>query len=189
MTAEPLPPTRSAAPTAGLSSTARTRAGWSGLRLVPAGRIVAPRAPFAVLVLLLLAGALLTALLVNTSLAQNAFRLNDLATRGKALNQRAEMLQRHVEAAEAPAELSRRAQELGMVPYRNPLFLRLPDGALLGAPTAAAEPLIRASSPGSPPAAPGSTAGSTAPLPASAPTPETSPALSPPGSSTSGNSP
>jgi hypothetical protein len=163
MTAEPLPNSRGVraardsapAPEPGRSS-------WPGLRLVPAGRLVAPRAPFAVLLLLLLAGALLTALLVNTQLAQDAFRLSDLTKRGTALVQREEVLQGHVEAAEAPTELARRAADLGMVPYRNPLFLRLPDGAILGAPSAPAQPMIAA--PGAPADAAPST--SAAPSPA-----------------------
>lgn len=171
MTAEPLPNTRGVrAARASAPASEPVRSSWPRLRLVPAGRLVAPRAPFAVLVLMLLAGALFTALLVNTQLAQDAFRLSALTKRGTALDQREEVLQRYVEAGEAPTELARRAADLGMVPYRNPLFLRLPDGAVLGAPSAPSQPMI---------AAPLTPTDAAAPTPAPSPAPGAQPNADP----------
>jgi cell division protein FtsB len=114
------------------------------LRLVPNVRTGAPRAPFITLVVLLLAGGLLGLLALNTVLAQDAFRLHALSAEGKALADREQVLAREVESLRTPRTLAARARSLGMVPAGSPAFLRLDDGAVLGAevpaePVAAAE--------------------------------------------------
>ncbi|HVM26528.1 MAG TPA: hypothetical protein VM433_02535 [Mycobacteriales bacterium] len=103
------------------------------LRLVPDVRTGAPRAPFVTLVVLLLAGGLLGLLAVNTVLAQDAFRLHALSAEGKALADREQVLEREVETLRTPRNLAARARALGMVPAGSPAFLRLEDGAVLGA--------------------------------------------------------
>lgn len=112
----------------------------TALRLVPQGRPRAARAPFAVLVVALLAGGLLGLLGLNTVLAQDAFRLHSLQVEGKQLSAREQVLQREVQDLQAPAALSQQATALGMVPGGPPAFLRLPDGAVLGQPMPAAAP-------------------------------------------------
>lgn len=93
--------------------------------------------PFALVVLALIGGGLVGLLLLNTVLAQDAFVLNALQTRTATLTDREQELARTVAADEAPAALARRAAELGMVPGGDPLYLRLPDGRVLGKPKAA----------------------------------------------------
>jgi len=121
------------------------------LRLVPQRRSNAARAPFAVVVVVLLVGGLLGLLMLNTMVAQGAFRLHDLTVQGKVLDDREEVLSRQVQTLQAPTSLSQRATAFGMVPGGPPVFLRLSDGAVLGTPGAPAPP---APAPAAPAAAP-----------------------------------
>ncbi|HWG94199.1 MAG TPA: hypothetical protein VNU66_08255 [Mycobacteriales bacterium] len=117
-----------------------TRAARPVLRLVPDVRTGAPRAPFVALVVVLLAGGLLGLLALNTALAQDAFRLHGLTVEGRALADREQVLEREVEELRTPRNLAERARALGMVPAGSPAFLRLEDGAVLGAEVPAGEP-------------------------------------------------
>jgi hypothetical protein len=114
------------------------------LRLVPQRRSSAAKAPFVVVVMALLGGGLLGLLLLNTLVAQGSFALHDLSAQGKALEQREQELGRQVQALQAPAVLANRASRLGMVPGGPPAFLRLPDGKVLGQPTAGVAPVVAA---------------------------------------------
>jgi len=76
----------------------------------------APRTPFVLLIVGLLGGALVSLLLLNTVLAEDAFRLNDLQRQNTELLQREQSLKVDVKKAESPTELARRARELGMRP-------------------------------------------------------------------------
>lgn len=118
------------------------------LRLVPQRRSSAARAPFAVVLVLVLGGGLLGLLVLNTLVAQDSFTLHRLATDSRALQQREQLLASRLEAQQAPAALASRASRLGMVPGGAPVFLRLPDGRVLGKPTkgeAVAQPASRPS--------------------------------------------
>lgn len=108
----------------------------ASLRLVPQRRSSAAKAPFVVAVVVLLVGGLLGLLLLNTVVAQDAFRLHDLQKQGRVLGDREQALAKQVQALQAPGSISDRALALGMVPGGVPVFLRLPDGAVLGALTA-----------------------------------------------------
>ena len=110
------------------------------LELVPAGRSRAGRTPFVAVVVSLLAAGLLGLLVLNTVLAQDAFRLHTLKEQSRALEDVEQALQREVEALRAPQALAARAGALGMVQAGPPAFLRLPDGAVLGAETPAEDP-------------------------------------------------
>jgi hypothetical protein len=115
------------------------------LALVPPRRpapapAVLGRNPFVALVVALLAAGLLGLLVLNTALAQDAFRLHTLKQESRALEDREEALLREVEALRAPQELAARATALGMVQAGPPAFLRLSDGAVLGADTPAEVP-------------------------------------------------
>lgn len=108
----------------------------SDLRLVPAPRRRgAARAPFAVVVLGLLAGGLVGLLLLNTILAQGAFTVSDLKQRAAALTDQEQALLQVVAVEQSPQRLAARAIALGMVPSTNPAFIRLSNGAVLGVPT------------------------------------------------------
>ena len=111
------------------------------------------RAPFVLLSLVVVALGLLGLLVLNTVLAEDAFRRHELERESAHLREREQELARDVAALEAPERLAARAAELGLVPAGAPAFLRLSDGAVLGAVTPAAAP--------TPPAAPPPTPGPT----------------------------
>lgn len=111
------------------------------LRAVPAPRRAgAPRAPFVILLVALLGGGLLALLLINTALAQGAFVISDLSKSSATLTDQEQALELEVATASAPENLARKASSLGMVPSTNPVFIRLRDGAILGAPAPGVKP-------------------------------------------------
>jgi cell division protein FtsB len=100
--------------------------------MLPGGSSSAPRAPFVVLVLLVLGFGLVGLLALNTALQQGSYALTELEAETTQLRDDATTLADEVAAREAPAELARRAQQLGMVQIDNPRFLVV-DGAPGGA--------------------------------------------------------
>ncbi|GGQ37101.1 septum formation initiator family protein [Streptomyces mutabilis] len=142
------------------------------------GRGQAARAPFVLLVVVLLGGGLIGLLVLNSALSEGSFQLDDLKEQTKELTDEEQALQRDIDAYSAPRALERRARELGMVPGGDPAFLA-PDGTVKGSPSPApapATPLVLApealtappstASPGT--GTPGPTAAAT---PTSTPTP------------------
>ncbi|MFC5214600.1 FtsB family cell division protein [Streptomyces coerulescens] len=105
-------------------------------RLLPPGAGQAARAPFVLLVVLLLGGGLIGLLVLNSALSEGAFQKDDLQKEMKALTDEEQSLQRDIDAYSAPDALQRRARELGMVPGGDPAFLN-PDGTVKGVPSAA----------------------------------------------------
>ena len=143
----------------------------------PTGAGQAARTPFVLLVVLLLAGGLITLLMLNSALNEGSFRLNDLKKQTTDLTEDEQALQRDVDAYAAPDALQRRARELGMVPGGDPAFLD-PDGTVRGVPGVAAAPsgLWRPAPP--PPEALRSTP-APSPPPSVAPSPSTTPETTP----------
>ncbi|MFJ7207592.1 septum formation initiator family protein [Streptomyces sp. NPDC098789] len=117
----------------------------------------AGRTPFVLLVVVLLAGGLISLLLLNSALNQGSFQLSKLKKETTSLTDEQQALQRDVDAQSAPDALERRARELGLVPGGSPVFLG-PDGKVSGTPTAAEVP-----PPPSPPPAAASGAPQSAP--------------------------
>ncbi len=143
------------------------------LRVVARQQASARRAPFVVLVSILLTAGLLTLLMLNTVLAESSFQMHDLTARSVVLADQQEALERVLAVEASPARLAGRAEALGMVPGGSPAFLRLSDGRVLGVPSPAKARPVPAPSP-----APGSTAAAAAPKPATA-RPTTKPAPKP----------
>jgi hypothetical protein len=83
-------------------------------------------------VVLILAVGLLGLLLLNTVLAQDAFRLHALQVQGRTLADQEQSLQREVERLQSPQSLAARATALNMVPGGTRAFLELPSGRVLG---------------------------------------------------------
>lgn len=111
------------------------------LSLVPAAGPGAGRAPFVAFVAVLLAAGLLGLLVLNTVLAKDAFSLHNLKVEGQVLEDREQAMQRQVEELRSSQVLEAKARELNMVrSVGPPAFLRLPDGVVLGSPTAAEAP-------------------------------------------------
>lgn len=99
-----------------------------GLRVVPGGRTRPPRAPFVVLVLLVLGAGLVGLLLLNTGLQQGSFELRDLQREARQLRDQQAALAQEVARRSTPDELAERAAALGMVPATSREYLVLEDG-------------------------------------------------------------
>ncbi|MFJ3144100.1 septum formation initiator family protein [Streptomyces halstedii] len=128
-------------------------------RLMPSGPSTAARTPFVLLVVLLLAGGLISLLLLNSALNEGSFKLSRLERETTELTDEQQALQHDVDSYSEPDALERRARQLGMVPGGSPAFLD-PDGTVRGVPErATAEPSPTP----------------TAPAPDTSPAPETSP--------------
>ncbi|WP_327283005.1 MULTISPECIES: hypothetical protein [unclassified Streptomyces] len=148
-----------------------SKAGGLGrLRGGPSGQ--AARTPFVLLVVALLAGGLISLLLLNSALNQGSFQLSKLKKETTALTDEEQALQRDVDGYSAPDALQRRAHELGLVPGGSPVFIG-PDGKVTGtaAPAEApAPPPAATPNQPAPGAAPGSTpAGTPGPAPGATP--------------------
>jgi hypothetical protein len=115
------------------------------LRARPAA--TAARTPFVVLIVTLLAGGLISLLLLNAAVNRDSFELNRLQKETTEYTDEQQALQQEVDQYGAPGSLERRARELGMVPGGDPAFLD-PDGTVRGTPQAATTP------PGTAPPAP-----------------------------------
>jgi hypothetical protein len=99
------------------------------------GRGARSRWPFVALVLVLMIGGLVGLLLLNTALAQGAFRLHDLQATANQLDDAQQGLARQVDELSDPTALATRAKALGMVPGGLASFLTpgasLPPGAVV----------------------------------------------------------
>ena len=116
-------------------------------RTRPQLRLVSPLRPerasrgvFALIVTGLLGVGLIAMLIINTQLAQGAFVVSDLNQQLQQLQEQEAVLNEEVAAVAAPSALSSRARALGMIPSETPVFLRLPDGEVLGTPKASKVP-------------------------------------------------
>ena len=149
-------------------------------------RLIAPAPPghagLVATCLVLLTAGFVAVLLLTTSMATGAFTVSRLQDRADELSDTRTALQHAVDAQSAPAELAKRALDLGMVPSTSAAFLRISDGQVLGVAEPAAADTgftvvaqagsARAAAPASPatPAAPAEQA--TAAAPAAPPVPE-----------------
>lgn len=96
------------------------------------------RSLFVAVVALLLGLGLAALLTMNTMLAQDAFVASSLQQRNAELAVTEQALAARVAAHEDPQALAARAWALGLRPSGTPVFLRLPDGKVLGAHAASA---------------------------------------------------
>jgi cell division protein FtsB len=81
------------------------------------------RAPFVLLIVGLLGGALVSLLLLNTVLAQDAFTLSELQRDNRQLAERKEALQADIARESDPEVLHQKARSLGMVDSQGPAFI------------------------------------------------------------------
>jgi hypothetical protein len=103
------------------------------------GSATAARTPFVVLVVTLLAGGLISLLLLNSAVNQDSFELNKLQKETTGYTDEQQQLQQDVDGYSAPGSLADRARRLGMVPGGDPAFLT-PSGGIHGSPSPATEP-------------------------------------------------
>lgn len=97
------------------------------LKLVPEPSVgkQADRRFFAVFVSIVGVLGLLLLLLINTLLAQDAFKLSELKAEAKLVSDQREAIAREIDAISSPEALAKKAAELGMKPSKVPNFLDL----------------------------------------------------------------
>lgn len=89
--------------------------------------------PFVVLCVLVVVIALVSVLLLNTSMVKGAYDAHDLSIEISDLEQRRAELLTEIDAQAAPQQLADRAAELGMVPVTTVGFVSLADGTVVTA--------------------------------------------------------
>jgi cell division protein FtsB len=107
------------------------RQGPAHLAVAPPPPVAVPRAPFVVLVLLVVIGGVLGILLLNTKVNENAFILHDLRQEQAVLDQRQQELEERVAQADSPARLAEAARRMGLVRAEQLGYLRLPEGVVV----------------------------------------------------------
>lgn len=110
-----------------------------GARLGAGRSATARRTPFVVLVVTLLAGGLISLLMLNAALNRDSFKLDKLQDQTTHYTDQQQQLQQEVDGYSAPDALEQRARELGMVPGGDPAFLD-PNGKVQGTPSPATAP-------------------------------------------------
>lgn len=108
------------------------------LSLVMPRRSAAPRAPFAVLVFLILGAGVVGLLMFNTQMQQASIYATELQDKADRLQARSQALNDEVDDLRDPQHLGVVAAALGMVNPPNPAFVNLMDGRIDGAPVPAA---------------------------------------------------
>ncbi|MBU4214724.1 MAG: Nif11-like leader peptide family natural product precursor [Actinobacteria bacterium] len=107
------------------------------LRLVRPPAQARTRVPFVLTCMAVLGIALVSALLLNTSMAQVSFASSAQRTTLSRLQQDAKDLQAKIDATSSPEQLATAARALGMVPASGTGWVRLADGTVTGAPAPA----------------------------------------------------
>lgn len=116
----------------------RSEAAARRLKLVRPVRSRARKAPFVVVVMVMLSIGLVGLIVMSTVLQAQSFEASKLNREAAALEIQQQSLSREVDQLMSPASVARRALVFGMVPNTNPAFLRLSDGKVLGKPEPAA---------------------------------------------------
>jgi hypothetical protein len=98
----------------------------------PPAPVTAPRAPFVMLVLVLVAAGIIGLLVLNTKINEDSFRLQKMRDRQVALDTREQQLGSELADRQSPGNLAAAARRLGLVPAGTPAFLYLPDGRVVG---------------------------------------------------------
>lgn len=119
-------------PAAPVPAPDRSRSAAPRLRLVRAPLETRTRVPFVLFCIAVLVGALLGALVLNTSMAGGAYQAQRLQSQLAAQARIEQDLDTQLRAHEATAALAASATALGMVQSPGPAFLRLSDGAVVG---------------------------------------------------------
>ncbi|MBI3685763.1 MAG: septum formation initiator family protein [Actinobacteria bacterium] len=132
--------TRISAARTGMAARTGTARARPAVRRTGSRPVVAPRTPFAILVLALLGVGLVLMLMLNGALAADSFRQRELQQQLTGLSLQEQDLRRQVDGLQAPAALAEAARRLGMVPSGDPAFIVFaPDGSrqVIGSPAPA----------------------------------------------------
>ena len=101
-------------------------------------RVRHPRAPFILLLVGLLGGALISLLVISTTLAEGSYQISGLQQQNTSLAKQEQLLTQQVAQDAAPAQIAQEAEELGMRPNPNLQFIDVKTGKVVtGHPSAA----------------------------------------------------
>jgi hypothetical protein len=93
-----------------------------------------PRALYAVIAVGTLLAIVVSQLLLSIGISQGAYQLNSLQARQTQLQRSYQAASEDLNRVSSPQNLAANANALGMVSNSSPAYLRLSDGAVLGAP-------------------------------------------------------
>lgn len=96
-----------------------------------------PRTLYAITAVSALLVIVVTQLLLSIGVSQGAYQLSSLQTKQTELQRSYQAASEDLNRLTSPQNLAANANALGMVSNSNPAYLRLSDGAVLGAPVAA----------------------------------------------------
>ena len=90
-----------------------------------------PRAPFILLLVGLLGGALVTLLVISTTLAEGSFRITNLQQQNANLARQEQVLSEAVAQAQSPQQIANEAERLGMRQDPDLKFINLKTGKIV----------------------------------------------------------
>jgi hypothetical protein len=96
-----------------------------------------PRAVYAIVAIATLFGIVVAQLLLSIGISQGAYQLSSLQGKQTELQRSYQAASEDLNRVASPQNLAANANALGMVSNSNPVYLRLSDGAVLGAPVPA----------------------------------------------------
>jgi hypothetical protein len=101
-----------------------------------------PRAPFILLLVGLLGGAMVSLLMISTTLAEGSFRISNLQQQNTNLARQEQVLSQQVAQAESPAQIAQEAEQFGMQQNPNLRFIDLKTGKIVSGKVSAADAQI-----------------------------------------------
>ncbi len=90
-----------------------------------------PRAPFILLLVGLLGGALVSLLVISTTLAEGSYRITSLQQQNANLAKQEQLLTEQVAQASSPAQIAQEAEQFGMRPNPALQFVNLKTGKVV----------------------------------------------------------
>jgi len=90
-----------------------------------------PRAPFILLLVGLLGGALVSLLVISTTLAEGSYRITNLQQQNANLAKQEQLLTQQVAQASSPAQIAQEAEQFGMQPDPVLQFIDLKTGKIV----------------------------------------------------------
>ena len=112
------------------------------MRPAAPGRTRSPRMPFILLLVGLLGGALVSLLVISTTLAQGAFRITNLQEQNANLARQEQTFTNQIAQAGNPAVIATKAEQLGMRPNPRLGFIDLKTGKIVTGKPSRAEAAI-----------------------------------------------
>jgi len=101
-----------------------------------------PRAPFILLLVGLLGGALVSLLVISTTLAEGSYRITSLQQQNANLAKQQQLLTQQVAQATSPTQIAQEAEQLGMRPDPALQFINLKTGKIVAGKVSGADAQI-----------------------------------------------